>query len=640
MRPGPAPERWSRWSGSEHGWRIRLRYRVDQLFARGTGVVIAWLAFLTLAIVVAAAVLLTVAHVAVNRGGETGLHETFWVTLLRTLDPGTMATDAGWPFRVVSLLVTLAGIFLLSSLVGVIVAGVERRTERLRRGRSEVVEHGHTLILGWSPKVPTLVREIVEANRSTDGGCIVLMADRDVVTMEEELRARVRDHGQTKIVCRSGSPFDPDDLRLVGPEDARTIVVLRPEESTGDAQVVRGVLAVLSRPATDQVPILAELADVRRAESLGEVTGSQVRTVVSSEVIARLTAQACIYRGIGGVHEQLLGFAGSDIYLHSEPLAIGRSFGDAVLGFARSCPIGVVHGSGELDLAPPTDLMVRPGDRLVVVAEDDSTIGQLELDGAAEPASNSLRTRRVGPDRTLILGWSDLGPLVLEELDRFVAPGSSVHVAVVEEYVPAAVVRGSVELRNLELIACAIDAHEPRKLAQLIHANPFDHVVLLCYRTLDPAEADALNLMTLLELRHALTAQAPTSTRRRSRPGVVTELLDERDVQLAVTADADDFIVSERLTALLMAQVSEAPEIDDVWSELLDFDGAEIAIVPASEYGLSGDLRFQDIARSVMRLGDSAIGYRLARSAAVLSPSKSDRVTLGAEDDVVVVTRA
>ena len=60
----------------------------------------------------------------------------------------------------------VGGIFVVSTLVGLLVTGMNQRLELLRKGRSLVVETDHTVILGWSDQVYTVVSELVEANLS------------------------------------------------------------------------------------------------------------------------------------------------------------------------------------------------------------------------------------------------------------------------------------------------------------------------------------------------------------------------------------------------------------------------------------------------------------------------------------------
>ena len=96
--------------------------------------------------------------------------EAAWEGLMRTLDAGTMGADTGWGFRLVMFLVTLGGVFITSTLIGVLTSGINGKMDDLRKGRSRVVESGHTVILGWSAQVFSIVRELVIANASLSWG--------------------------------------------------------------------------------------------------------------------------------------------------------------------------------------------------------------------------------------------------------------------------------------------------------------------------------------------------------------------------------------------------------------------------------------------------------------------------------------
>src|SRR5512139_1205897 len=135
------------------GWRQRARYRFDNYMARGVGAQILLLA-------VAVAVLILITTVAVIAFGvtptdENGQSDSFgrvvWKSLMHALDAGAVGGDAGsWTFLLVMLFVTIGGIFVLSALIGILNNGFGSLIEALRRGRSAVIERGHTVILGWS----------------------------------------------------------------------------------------------------------------------------------------------------------------------------------------------------------------------------------------------------------------------------------------------------------------------------------------------------------------------------------------------------------------------------------------------------------------------------------------------------------
>ena len=85
--------------------------------------------------------------------------------LMRTLDPGTMGGDEGSrAFLLAMLTVTLGGIFIVSILIGILTTGIEGKLEQLRKGRSFVAETGHTVVLGWSSQIFTLLSELIAAN--------------------------------------------------------------------------------------------------------------------------------------------------------------------------------------------------------------------------------------------------------------------------------------------------------------------------------------------------------------------------------------------------------------------------------------------------------------------------------------------
>ena len=109
------------------------------------------------------------------------------------------------------LLVTLGGLFVVSALIGVIATGLDSRIEELRKGRSVVLEEDHTLILGWSDTVFTILSELEIANESRKKPSAVVLAERDKVEMDDLIREKVRPK-RTRVISRSGSPIDLGDL--------------------------------------------------------------------------------------------------------------------------------------------------------------------------------------------------------------------------------------------------------------------------------------------------------------------------------------------------------------------------------------------------------------------------------------------
>ena len=83
--------------------------------------------------------------------------------------------------------------------------------------------------------------------------------------------------------------------------------------------------------------------------------------------------------------------------------------------------------------------------------------------------------------------------------------------------------------------------------------------------------------MTLLHLRDI-------ADRKGVDLSIVSEMLDVRNRHLAEVTRADDFIVSDRIVSLMLAQISENKALNAVFADLFDPEGSEIYLKPAGDY--------------------------------------------------------
>jgi len=259
-------------------WSDRVRYAVDNTFSRGTAPLIVWLAALSLIVVLLAALLLSLTGTAREGEGRLGLVEAAWRSLMRMLDAVTLGGDTGWGFRLIMLAVTLGGVFVISTLIGVLTSGVEGKLEELRKGRSRVVESGHTAILGRNEQVFTIISELAIANENQRRPCIVILGDHDEVDMEDQARQKVGDTGRTCVVCRTGSPMEMANLSIASLNAARSIILLSPDSEDADCEVIKIILAITNHPECrkELYHIVAELRDVRNTEVASVVGRDEV----------------------------------------------------------------------------------------------------------------------------------------------------------------------------------------------------------------------------------------------------------------------------------------------------------------------------------------------------------------------------
>ncbi len=606
----------------------RLRYWFDGWMSRGAVALIGLLGLASVAMVVVVGTLAWLFH-AYPDDSDGDLFDLWWGGLMRTLDPGTMGGDTGWGFRFFMLVITIGGLIIVASLIGIISGAFDDRIAELRKGHSRVLEHDHTLILGWSNKVPAIVRELVIANASRHRAVVVVLADRDKLEMEDELRARCGDLGTTTVICRSGDPKTPADLRLGSPQWARSVILLAPDEAPDpDADVIKTALALTNDAASagDGRHVVAELRDPANAVAARLVGRDRVHWVLGPEVIGRIAVQSCRQSGMSVVWHELLDFAGDEFYFTSEPSLAGRTYFEAQLAFETCTVVGLVMG-GVPVLNPPSEIVVGEDDQLIVIAPDDSEIGLGQAPaGIDETHIVAEAPYAEEPERVLVLGTNGVLPVLVGELDAYVAAGSEA-VLVAPGEPP--------ELPELAHLAVRLVDGEPsrRPVLDRLDVGGFDHIILLA----DPAsgdseQVDSRTLVTLLHLRDI-------AERNDLRLSIVSEMLNDSNRELAEVAQVDDLIVSDKLVALMLAQISENGGLAAVFGTLFAAEGNEVYLRPAGQYVAEGaEVDFYTVLASARRREQTAIGYRLADGGGVvLNPDKRRRVRFGPGDQLIVI---
>ena len=606
----------------------RLRYRFDNALAKGPIVVIAYMGLLVLALIIVAGLIATIFGLTFGDGDENAF-EAMYQSLLRMLDPGTFSGDASWGLRALTLVVTLIGVIIGGSLIGLIANGVDQRVEALNRGRGAVIESGHTLILGWSSQVPQIISELVIANESEKDAAVVVLAREEKTVMEETISELVDDTKTTRVVCRNGDPSLPADLERACVGTARSIVAVRDED--GDAAVVKALLAVRSLdPGFERCHVVAEIAADDNARTIRAVTDGRVLTVSSDRIVAEVTAQACLQSGLAAVFADLLDFDGDEIYFTEERQLVGKTYAEAQLGFESSSVIGIV-GSDGVHLNPPGDRQLAAGDRLVLVASDDSAVAFTGIRSVAVPSPASRVDGRDRPMRALVIGWSSFGGLVMEQLDEFLVPGTEITVLIDRDLADPADIE-AVRIAN-GTIRVTTGGGGPEDIFALADGLRPDQVIVLGYRdSLSAADADARTLLSLLALRMVWPKEDPDHVR------IVAELVDQRNLQIATPVGIDDLIVSDALASLMMAQLSEHAELLAVFEDLFDPDGSVIGLRPAETLVPPEPVEFAAVVAAASAQGASAFGVRRGATGEVtMNPPKSARMTLGAGDQVIVI---
>ncbi|NBE99956.1 potassium transporter TrkA [Nonomuraea sp. KC401] len=613
-------------------FRERARYWFDNTMSRGTASLIGWLAMVSLALIVVVTVL-TLWFAPNEPEGVTGPGHVLWLALMHALSPGKISSDEGsTAYMTVMFAGSLGGIFIVSMLVGLLSNGLKQKVDRLRRGRSRIVESGHTVVLGWSDQVFTIVAELAKAQASQRSSVIAILAERDKLEMEEQVREQAGDLGKTRIVCRTGRPTEPHDLDLMNLAAARSVVVLSPEREDPDAHVIKILLALAKREGVHP-PAVAALTSSRNMAAARLAGGDEVHLVDSDDTASRLIVQSSRQSGMSVVCMDLLNFDGGEIYLRTPKKLVGVTYGEALHAYQTASLIGLRRPSGVV-LNPQGDTVINADDQVIVIAHDDSDVrlaaGMPYIEDGAIVEAGRPRTE---PERTLLLNWNGRAEQIVRYLDGYVAPGAVLEIAA--DHPKAGT--GLAGLRNLTVNVKDCDTTD-RFALESLGVGLFQHVIVLSDDRFDPRHSDTRTLMTLLQLRDMQKALG-------EHYSIVSEMHDENNRSLAEVTQADDIVISDTVIGLLLAQLAENRHLADVFGYLFDSRGSEIYPRPAASYVKTGaKVSFSTVVESARRRGETAIGYRknTARNdpphyGIVLNPDKTEPIVLEEADSVIVL---
>ena len=623
-----------------------MQYYFEQTISSGPTSLIKWLALISLFAVLLLGLLILVFGISSDPESTKGLGflEGSWQSLMATLDSGTMGGDEGWLFRIVRFAATILGIFIISVLIGSISSGIDQKIDDLKRGRSKVLEENHTLILGWSEKIFSILSELAIANANQKKPSIVILSEKDKVEAEEEIQSKVDDLKNLKIVVRMGNPLDLNDVEIVNPNGAKSIIVLSAENSLSDMHVIKTVLGLTKSPNRKSEPynIVAEIKDEENMEAAVLVGNHEAIYILSTDIISRVAAQTSLQTGLSIVYSELLCFDGDEIYFKREDLLTGKTYRDALFTYNTSAVIGLFTSDGTVLINPPGDHIIHENDEIIAISEDDDTIipNASSQINKASTLLEKLEQSAGKAQKTLILGWNNNGHKIIRELNNYVAPGSEI--LLVSEFSDSEINDISELQKGVNHIKLSSENGAINRLDTLEKINPdhFDNIIVLSSKELDVQESDAKTLICLLHLRNMGEKSGKSYN-------IVTEMLDIKNRVLGVVAKANDFIIGENLISLLLSQLSENVQLKKVFDVLLNSEGSEIYLKPAHQYMEIGkETDFNEVLANALEYGDTAFGYRKMKQehsaednfGIRINPKKDQKIIFDENDYIIVLS--
>ncbi|KAK9950922.1 hypothetical protein M0R45_006386 [Rubus argutus] len=631
---------------------------------------------------------------------DDSLAECLWLSWTYVASSGNHADSEKIGERLVSVSISFGGMLIFAMMLGLVSDAISEKFDSLRKGRSEVVEQNHTLILGWSDKLGSLLNQIAIANESLGGGIVVVMAERDKEDMELDIGKMEFDFKGTSVICRGGSPLILADLKKVSVSKARAIIVLAEDGNAdqSDARALRTVLSLTGVKEGLRGHIVVELSDLDNEVLVKLVGGDLVETVVAHDVIGRLMIQCARQPGLAQIWEDILGFENCEFYIKRWPQLDGMHFDDVLISYPDAIPCGVKVASlgGKIILNPDDSYVLQEGDEVLVIAEDDDTYAPATLPTVKEATFIQIARTPRKPQKILLCGWRrdiddmlvvwrgslpkdffvpksaekillcgwrrDMEDMIMV-LDAFLAPGSELWMfnEVAEKEREKKLTDGGLEINRLVNISL-VDREGNAVIRRHLESLPlqsFDSILILADESVEDSaiQADSRSLATLLLIRDIQAKRLPMvihdergSFSKSSWIGemqqasdksvIISEILDPRTKNLLSMSKISDYVLSNELVSMALAMVAEDRQINDVLEELFAEEGNELQIRQADLYLREGEeLSFYEILLRARQRREVMIGYRLvdAERAVINPPAKNERRKWSVKDVFVVI---
>lgn len=582
--------------------------------------------------------------------------DDIWYTWLQLTDPGNMNQDNLAPtwLKITTIMSGVVGVIILSMLIAFITTTLEKVFYNFRKGRGKVLEEDFTLILGWNERVVDIIRELMLANESEKDAAVVILSNEDKEEMEDLITKRIPNSLTTRIITTTGDFANINELKRINIEGAKSIILLancsesasEDDKMFSDVQSIKAIMAIIAcQGGTNELPIIAEIFNKTKRDLIGYFEDENIIALDSWEIMGKLLVQTSLTSGLEMVYNEILSFDGCEIYFHKADW--GKiAFGELPMRFKDGIPLGVYNENEGMTLRPGKEYIMKKEDQILILAEDDSSIkfqsSPVHKLTDIKLVNSTLEQKK---KNILILGWHNLAEIFINESEDYLREGSTFDIHIKE---PSDEIKSRInELKELyKGFVIRLTDSDSLDLESLKAANPFnyDNVVILSQdlneQRADKIDSDTLIILLLLRKIKAEFAEAETK--------IITQVLNSENQEIITQTDVDDFIISNKLITMILAQLSEQPLIMKFYEDIFSEDGSEIYVKSITLYSDTFPIKttFGDLIGLADQRNEICLGVRKGSESknadsnfgVTLNLDKNEVLILNEDDFLVVLS--
>ena len=579
----------------------RLVYILDNTLSKGTyGVILLIILFIIFVVFT-----LTILTYSFSLKTDFSFFNIFHEFLFAVIKYEPSSTQ-NFLYELINVFLFLTGLVVTAGLIGAITTGLSEKLNEIRNSSSTILEKNHVVILGFSIHVISIIKELIIANESEKKPCIVVLGRKKRDEMYKIIKNNIKDFKNTRVICREGDRRFKNDLNQLNLNDAKSIIINQHSHQKSD--VSKSLLAILNNENRKKssyhiIAVVNDIEDARLCELIGK---DEVEIIESHNFLSRLEAQTCRQHGLPLVYEEILNFAGDEIYFKKIENLENNIFSYISNTFNTSTIIGFDRNN-KIFLNPDPNTKLKKGDELIGISEDNSTF---KMDNPnpvtiSKKRFLSIRNTKKIEERFLFLGRNDFTDDVLSLLGEYTSKGSKC-----DNFFEGNKKIKTKTFNNLNVNYECIKNLD-RETLEKLDLKKYNFVVVQSSYNLendfDEDLVDDKSITIILNLRDIKDINNYSFK-------IVSELFDSNNHDLIQNSQIDDFILSEKFISSAIAQVAENKKLSNVFREIFRPEGSEIYIKSVQDYiQPNKEINFFDVNAAAQVKNEIAIGYKLKK---------------------------
>ena len=232
--------------------------------------------------------------------------------------------------------VTIFGILVFSTIIGIITTFIANKVESLRSGKSRIEEENHIVFFNFSIQLVPLISELCVAY-AKEKKTFVIVSNEEPLRVIERVNSIIKIPKNISIVARKGFAWQSKTLDLVNLSKAKQIIILKPDvgekhasELDCDVEVGKSFTYLIANENWQKNPcsIVAEFHDTSTSnlylnycediikmqrEKLGK--DWEAPSIISSSSLESNLLATCINTpDLTEIYDNIFGYEGSEVY--------------------------------------------------------------------------------------------------------------------------------------------------------------------------------------------------------------------------------------------------------------------------------------------------------------------------------------